>query len=295
MQKCKIKPTYNAVKNILVNCIKIIFMKKYIVYLFIGVSLISCSSESSDTENTNNDPGTTTTFLPLNNGNYWTYNVNTSATSTSPATSGRDSLYIANDTIINSITYKKPKTLALPFGFYSSALRNNGIRINGSKLLLTGAISTNLGIGNTLQFDVNDFCFFKENGTQGELLSSKTGSFTQTYNGYPLNFNYVLSSYSDGSLASFTAPTGTTYTNVKKSKLVLNLTVTTTVSGLTGTLLNAQDVMTSNQYYVSGKGMVYTSTNLGYQLNPLAANLNLGIPTSQTQTQTENLHSFYIH
>jgi hypothetical protein len=110
-----------------------------------------------------------------------------------------------------------------------------------------------------------------------------------------LNFNYVLSSYSNGGLASFTAPTGTTYTNVKKSKLVLNLTVTTIVSGLTGTLLNAQDVMTSNQYYVSGKGMVYTSTNLGYQLNPLAANLNLGIPTSQTQTQTENLHSFYIH
>ena len=82
-------------------------MKKsaFLVTLLTSILFISCSSD---------DSGTGSNFeTPLTIGNYWTYDVEGQAGIT------RDSLYISNDTVIGSNTYKKFKTENnIIFGFW---------------------------------------------------------------------------------------------------------------------------------------------------------------------------------
>ena len=91
-------------------------MKK-IHFLFIFSVLLllsSCSSDDSGSESSSNFS------TPITIGNYWTYDVEGQAGIT------RDSLFISNDTIIGSNTYKKFKTENnIATGFYSLAIRNN--------------------------------------------------------------------------------------------------------------------------------------------------------------------------
>ena len=58
--------------------------------------LTSCSNDTSS-------GATETNYLPLAIGDYWTYNVTTNAQTQ------RDSLYVSNDTTINTKIYKKFK------------------------------------------------------------------------------------------------------------------------------------------------------------------------------------------
>ncbi|MEC4005119.1 hypothetical protein OX283_010650 [Flavobacterium sp. SUN052] len=256
--------------------------------LFALILLNSCSS-SSDDSGVDNSPATT--FLPLTNGNYWVYNVDNAGTI------NRDSLYISNDTIINAVTYKKMKTLATPTGFFSTTLRNNGVKIDASKLQMTGNFTVNFGLSAPIELALTDFIFFKENATTNDVLSTTSGTLNQTVSGYPLTIDYTLKTVADGSLATFLSD-GTTYTDVKKTKVILNLKITTTqtISGITVpiTIMNPQDVVTSTQYYSKNIGMVYANTLINYQLNSIPG-VTLPIPSSGTQTQEEFLAVYHIN
>ncbi len=271
------------------------FLNKLVALLAISI-VVSCSS-SSDNPAGSQDNSALTNYLPLHSGNYWTYNVH------SQGTVSRDSLYVANDTLINSISYKKMKTLAVPTGFFSTTLRNNGLRTDGNMLKLSGKISLNLGLAAPLEFTTNDFIIFKENAITGDALSSSSGTFTQDVQSgtstIPLTFTYTLSSVSDGSLSTYTSVDGTvstTYTDVKKTKVVLNLKITTTqtIPGfpnpITINIMDPQDVVTSIQYYAKDKGMAYTNTHITYHLNSIPG-VTLPIPSTGDQTQEEYLHT----
>ena len=54
-------------------------------------------------------------------------------------------MYVGNDSIINSVTYKRMKTKSLPTGFFCGALRNNGLRADGKQIKLSGDVSVNIG------------------------------------------------------------------------------------------------------------------------------------------------------
>ena len=265
-------------------------------FLFLSIFLILLCSCSSD----NNSPeefDIKTDFLPLKNNNYWTYDVDSDITTTTdPIT--RDSIYVANDTLINSNTYKKLKTLTIPTGFFSSTLRNNGIKIDGSKLLMTGDFSFNLGLTSPINLSVTDFIFFKENATNGQILSTVSGTINQTVQTYPLTIEYTLKTIADGSQSLFVLPNGVDYTDIKKTKVILNLKISTiqSISGVSFpiTLMNAQDVIVSNQYYSRNVGMVYTKTFFNYQLNSIP-NVTLPIPSTFNQTQEEIINSFTIN
>ena len=88
------------------------------------------------------------------------------------------------------------------------------------------------------------------------------------------------------------------YSNVKSTKIKLNLTITTiiTVLGIPQTLtaLAPQDVLVSKQYVTDGIGVVYTNTVTSYILNNFVAN-ELQIPESNTQTQEEFLDNYDIN
>ena len=252
--------------------------------LFIG--LTSCSS-SDDNSN-----GNLTTFLPLTATSSWVYNVNLDASEI-----GRDSLYVSGETTLNGKTYKQLKVKDVPSGFYTNSLNNNNIRIDGSKILLSG--STGVALADILPINivVSDFVIFKEDASNNTQLDAISGTIEQDLQGLPLTIDYTLKSSFKETLSSFTVPGKETYTNVKVIKLIANLKVTTEVE-LPGTgitfpisILNPQDVIVSTHYYVEGVGMVYAKTEINYTLQDFSqAGVDLPIPQEGASTIEEFLN-----
>ena len=256
---------------------------KILVSVFIIVFLSSCSNDNNSTGNSGN-------YYPLTSGNYWNYDV-------TGQTSARDSLYVGNDTLINSITYKKMKTQLLATGFFSNSLRNNGVKTNGELIELTGGLAFDLGLNLPINLNVSNFIILKNNASANEQLTATSGTFTQNFNTFPLTFTYELKSVADGSLPTYTGLNGVVYNDIEKTKIILNLkiTTTTTIPGtsfpVTLNLLDSQDVVTATQYYSKNIGMVYNKTEISYQLNAQVASL-LQIPVSGNQTQEEILDTY---
>lgn len=268
-------------------------MKTKLFFIVFTIAILtSCSSDNSS-------GGTSTAdYLPLTDGNYWTYDVST----VGQTTSNRDSLYVANDTVINTKTYKKMKTLNIPFGFYSNSLRNNGVRKENDAIYMTGNAGLNLGAVLPIDLSVSDLIIFKESATANQELGSVSGVINQDFQGYPLVMNYTMKTTALETLPSFTAEDNTVYTDVKKVKITLNLKVSTTVTipgipiPLTVALLNPQDVVVSTQYYAKNIGMVYTNTVISYELQDFSQfGITLPIPQSGTQTQNESLDTHHVN
>jgi hypothetical protein len=257
--------------------------KLLLAITFLSV-LISCSNDSNITSDTN--------FMPLSIGNYWKYNV------VSNAQTQRDSLYVTRDTTINSKVYKKFKTKNNPNGFFSNSLNKNGLRREGSALLLTGTMALDFGLGVPINLNLVDYVIFNENATINQQLGTVSGTVNQTIQSYPMVVDYTLKSIAIESLASFTS-NNHIYTDVKRVKTILNAKITTTfvVGGfpLPVTVLSAQDVVISNQYYSKNIGMVYTNTLINYQLNSLPGGINLPLPSSGSQTQDEYLTVYNVN
>ena len=260
-------------------------MKKTVYLLFIAaLCAVSCSSND---DNTATSPATgDTSYLPLTRGSYWVYDV--------PGTieNGRDSLYVANDTIIGANTYKKFKTKDTPFGFYSSALGNNGVKKDGDKIVVTG--STTLSISEAVPFTigVSDLVIFKESATNNEVLSNVTGSVTQNYNGFPVIVNYTLTTTAKQDVASLVV-NNQTYTNLKTVETTIYVALSTTLGGVTFPVVGNQKIVTSTQYYVQNIGVVKTVTDFQYQV-PQEIATQFGIPASSAQHQEELLVGYNI-
>ncbi len=267
-------------------------MKRISLFAILAAFLaIGCSDDSNDSSNDTS----TTNFLPLQTGNYWVYDVEGSAVN------GRDSLFISGDTLITGNTYKKLKTENPAFGFYSNALRNNGIRKSGDRLLLTGAADFGFASEFPLSINVSDYTIFKENATAGQQLASVSGTVTQPYDGYSIVFNYTLSSTAKASEASHTV-NGEVYQNIHpvETKLSLNVVAQFTVSGITipYTIMPQQDVVVSTQYYAENIGAVHVVTNINYQLADLSAlagaGVELPLPQSGSDSQEEKLDVYHL-
>lgn len=253
--------------------------------------LVSCSNDESNS-------GNSVVFsLPLTAGSYWTYNIE------DQSGINRDSLFVDSETTINNNTYKvfKAKNDAAT-GFYSNSLKNNNVRENNGKLLLTGDLALTAGqnLPFTIDLSLNDFIIFDKNASNNQTLNSspKTGVINETVNGFPLTISYSLQSYGGETLSTFTSPNGMVYSNVKSTKIKLNLTITTIITVLgspqTFTALAPQDVLVSTQYLSDGIGVVYTNTVSSYTVSNFVAN-ELQIPESDTQTQEEFLDNYDIN
>jgi hypothetical protein len=263
-------------------------MKFKLITLFAAFSfLFSCSSDSNGDDNIPIEIN----YIPLTNGNFWTYNVNTNAQTL------RDSLYISNDTTINAKIYKKFKTKNAPVGFFSNSLNKNGLRKEGTSLLLTGTLALDFGVGVPINLSVTDFVIFNENATNNQQLGIVTGTINQTVQTYPLVIDYILKSIAIETLPTYTS-NGQVYTDVKRVKTILNAKITTTVSvsgfPITATILSPQDVVISNQYYAKNIGMVHTNTLINYQLNSIPGGITLPIPSTGSQTQDEFLDVYDV-
>ncbi|CAM4094580.1 hypothetical protein FLAN108750_09855 [Flavobacterium antarcticum] len=261
-------------------------MKKlYIIASLLFLALASCSSSDGDSS------GPVSPFIPLNASSSWVYDVKLNG-----ELIGRDSLYVSGENTINGTIYQKLKTKEVPNGFYTNALNNNNIRKSGDKLLISG--STGLGLAEFLpvNIEVNDFILFKENSIANAQLDAISGTAEQDLDGLPLKIDYTLKTFFKESLATFTVPGKETYSNVKVIKLITNLKVSTVYlipvvnTPFPVSILNAQDVIISLQYYAEGVGMIYSKTDINYQLNDFSEfGIELPIPQQGSNSIEEFL------
>ena len=261
-------------------------MKKLLLYTFSALfALVSCS----DSDDNSNTP--LSSFLPLTATSAWVYDVSLDAQNV-----GRDSLYVNGETTINGKTYQQISTASTPAGFYTSALNNNNIRKEGDMLLLTGTTGLALDAFFPVNVEVTDFVLFKENSANNVELDAVSGTIEQDLQGFPLKIEYKLRSIFKESLANYTVPGMVSYTNVKVIQLVANLKVTTLYivpginSPVTIAILNPQDVIVSTQYYAEGIGMIYSKTDVNFQVNDFSQlGIELPIPQEGSSTVEEFL------
>ena len=260
---------------------------KVLPFLFI-LTLFSCSSDSDDSNNGSNQPYN----LTLKDGDYWTYDV------TGAAGTSRDSLYVANDTVISGNSYKKFKTENLPTGFYSSSLNNNGVRMENYNLLLSGSLDFGAiqGLPTNISISLDDFVIFNPNASQGTTLDTYSDSFQQTVGTFPLTINYTLKSTAGNSYTTFTS-NGETYTNVKSTIITLNMNITTDFNGFALPVLSSQDVLVSEQLIAENIGVFKSNSTFSYTIDPLFASQisQFGIPASASQDQEELLDTYLIN
>ena len=93
--------------------------KLIIASLFIAI-LTSCSHSSNDEVDLSD--GIPTIYMPLKINNFWKYDV--SSTYNGNIMPSKDSLYVSNDTIINSITNKKMKSNLHPENYRMVAFKD---------------------------------------------------------------------------------------------------------------------------------------------------------------------------
>ena len=268
-------------------------MKNIIPLFIIATILFSCSKDTDSAQSES-------FLLPFNSNNYWTYDITDDTQNNS-----RDSLYVGNDTVINGKTYKKMKAKDnVAFGFYSNSLNNNGIKVSGNKLLLSGTFSLNNNQNLPFNFSLvlDDFIAFDADAPIEGNPSTRTGVIQEIVNGYPLTINYVLKSVGGSSYPTYTSPDGNTYSDVKSGKIVLNIKVTSTqdVGGfpITFTILQPQDVIISEQFVAKNIGVVHTHTISQYNLDSQFAqeiSSQLNIPTNYIGNQFEYLDTYVVN
>jgi hypothetical protein len=267
-------------------------MIKKSIFLLLAAGMLSMSCSSDDDAGNGVDA---TAYFPLNQGASWTYDV------TRTGFTGTDVLYTDGDVVINNNTYTKFMTESPAEGFFSGALSGNGVRQSGGRLLVSG--NTGISLSEEIPFNISitDFPVFDTSATAGTQIGNTTGSFEQqTEDGYTLKFDYMLYSTAQVDLATYSAPDGQSYIDVKTTNLSLNLTITALVDAggftIPFEILPQQQVINSTQYYANGIGVVYVSTDITYQLADLSAfNIELPIPSSGTEHQDEVLTDYSLN
>lgn len=251
-------------------------MKKIALLLFAGAALfISCSSD--DDAVTAPPVNSDNVYLPVDSGSFWVYNVNGSLQN------GRDSLYVANDTVIGTHTYKKFKTRTGPSGFYSGALNNNGVRKDGDRLLVTGSADVNFSEDFPFTIAITDLALFKESAAVNEEIGKVMGSITETYDNIDFKLDYILTTTAKEDVASLTV-NGAQFTNVKTVETKINLKIS--LVALPIEVLPAQDVLISKQFYAKDIGVVKTETNFTYTISSTLAN-QFSVPATANENQQE--------
>lgn len=262
-------------------------MKK-ILMLFVAIGLVACNSDDDATESGNN----TTNYFPTTANSTWTYNNSSETADTT------DQMSVNGTEQTNGNTYTNLDTANPANGFMVSVLTENLVRRDGGKLFINGTLGAPVEGFPTITIPLNDVVLYDANAANGATLSELTGSITETLMDLPLTFQYTSTSLQSESLASYTAGSQT-FTDVIKSRIILNLAVSTSIdigsTTLNVPILSAQDVLVVDNYYAANTGLIFSETTVDYQLEDLSSlGVDLPFPEQETQVSTATLASFSI-
>lgn len=265
----------------------LIKMKK-ILMLLLTVGLIACNSDDDS-----NDTATiTTNYFPTSTNSTWTYS------NTDQNGDTEDTMFVNGTEQTNGNTYTNLDTEAAASSFMVGVLTNNLVRRDGGQLIINGELSAPIEGFPEISIPLNDVVLYNANVASGETLSTLSDNFTETIMEIPLTFEYTTTSIQGAALATYTSGTET-YTDVIRSRIVLNLSVSTSIvigaTTLVVPILSAQDVLVVDNYYAADTGLVFSEATIDYQLEDISTTgIELPIPESDNQISTATLASFSI-
>lgn len=251
-------------------------MKKVLWLFAVIVSISACSSDDANPDADNS----TTNYYPLKSGNNWKYQVVSDLSTT------EDILTVGAPVTIGGKNYFTMEAENGSTGFFTTTVNQKLLRNENNTLKMTGDLEFDLGEVLPIDLELTDFILVKSSAANAELLSTVSGTMSQTLNDIPLTVNYTLSTINQSSMPSYTSQ-GVVYADVKVVKFALNMKVVATLTfggfPLNLTVLESQDVISSIQYYAKDKGMVHAETTISYNLQDLS-NFPIEIPLPQSQT-----------
>lgn len=255
-------------------------MKKVIWLLALVVSVSACSND--DENPIGGDP--INNYYPLKTDNTWKYSVVNEQTTT------QDVLWVTGETTIAGKNYFTMEAENIPTGFYTTSINGQSLRNENNTVYMTGALDFNLGDMFAVNLTLNDFILVKSGAASSELLSTVSGTMSETFENIPLTATYTLSTINQNSLPSYTSE-GVVYEDVMVVKFALNMKVVATVNlggfPINVPVLNSQDVVVSTQYYAKNIGLVHAATTISYNLQDLSS-LPIEIPIPQSQMNLSN-------
>lgn len=277
---------------------KLNFRKQsYILSLFALALLTACSGDDDANGGTTNS-----NYIPLTLTNYWTFDTEV-ADPTGGSTLGRDSLFVATTTMINSKLYADLDATPTSTGVMTGILAQNFIREQNGKLYLKGTIDLDLTVvgGSVINIDIDDAILLDVNANVNNLLYSTSGSISEPISVGGQNatilIDYTINSIQKESIASMVV-NGNTYTDILKSNLVMSAKIDAqvTVAGFPITLAVAplQDINTIENYYANGVGLIQSDAEFNIDLDATTAG-QLGLPTNINSPSFQLVDTYLIN
>ncbi|MDT0294349.1 hypothetical protein ACFQ3R_01455 [Mesonia ostreae] len=235
-------------------------------------SLISCSSDDTSINDTNN-----ATYFPLSVGNKWNY-INSSTAEGEVENTNEETLTLTAENN-NAYSFSSSANM-LERGVITGILVNGNLTKQNEKLIYNGQYEVELssfGIEN-LSIPIDNLVVYDVNASAGDALSTISNTINQTLNlqgqDIPLSMTYALHTVQNEILESYTV-NNTSYENVLKANVSLNLAVDASLVIVTVPLLEEQEVLTSSNYYAADIGLIYSENSASYNFEDLS---QFGIP-----------------
>lgn len=239
---------------------------------FVLISLISCSSDDTSINDTNN-----ATYFPLTTGNEWNY-TNTSTAEGGIENTNEETLTITTQNN-NAYSFSSSANM-LERGVITGILVNGSLTKQNGKLIYNGEYVVDLSSFDieNLNIPIDNLVVYDVNASAGDALSTISNTINQTLNlqgqDIPLSITYSLNTIQHEILESYTV-NNTSYENVLKADVSLNLVVNASLVVVTVPLLEEQEVLTSSNYYAADVGLIYSENSASYNFEDLS---QFGIP-----------------
>jgi hypothetical protein len=269
-------------------------MKKarYLLFLFIIVLSLSCSS---DDEGTNNDqPLLASIYFPLNPNSYWTY------TNVSDQGSTRDSLYVNGTQNQNGASYTNLDARIPVTAFMTNLLSQNLVRSNSTEFLLFGELSTPSVEGfPEISIPLENIVLFDTELPFNTVLSSFNGEIEELIDEIPLVIEYTLKTEQKERLDSYSV-NGRVFNDVIKSRITVSLAITAEFEVFPGVILpvpilSTQEVLIVSNFYAANAGLIDSVALTQYVLEDLSGTgIDLPFPTEASSTTTQSVDHFVI-
>ena len=281
-------------------------LKKFTL-LCLAIGLFSCSSS----DDSDDQPTNTGNYFPSTVDDLWIYNV-VNASPDDPAANytGTD-LVEVNSSTTSSFTVTVNGGTPPVYGTLNTLLQSGTLMRTASDLKFSGTVSLPDELAgffnNNINISLSNVVLYDVNASNNEELSINSDTLSQDLTidttTLPLTIDYQFISKSSG-FSNSEIVDGQTYNDVVKTKLTLNVTVTTQIdvvgTPVTYSVIDNDDVLIIDTMYAKDVGLIKASSQSGFELSPeiitLINLLNPGnnIPTSGSSTNNQELDSYVV-
>lgn len=264
-------------------------LSKALLFFCISLAITSCKKDDSTDDTSGNDAN----YFPVTSGSNWTYNIDTDGQD-----SQEDALYVEGTEQSDGETYTNIDSEAEPFGFVTSMLVNNIVRVTNGQLLVKGQVGAPIDGFPNIMIELDNFILYDANASNGDQLSSITGAFEQEIEGIPLEFEYEFQTTKLPN-TSAVAFNGFEFDDVLNTEFTLTLSVTAQIEVggfiIPFPILGEQDVITGEASFAADTGYILSESTVDYELEDLSGlGIDLPFPSEATTLTTETMTAYQI-